>query len=153
MENETIIINTPETSEETKVIKDYEIYVADKGAAADPDVMRKLDLVDQGKHPFSWCAFFLSPIYFLYRRCIKESIIYYILAFALNYVPYIGVLAKLAMPIIAGFLFYPIYRKRLAKLVETGADPEKTGGTLAVLTLILVMLAFLVPLAISVMFL
>lgn len=126
---------------------DYEIYVACKDEAADESVMKKLEAYDNGKYPFSWCAFFFGPVYFLFRKCVPEALIFYGLSVALSFIPVVEHFSGCVLSIIMGFVFYPRYRKRLARLVETDADPGEEGGTYAGLVLGIVIIACLLTLA------
>ena len=123
--------------------KDYEIYVACKDEAADESVMRKLEAYDNGQYPFSWCALFFGPVYFLYRKCVPEALVFYVISVTLSFIPVVEYFSGYVLSIIMGFAFYPRYRKRLARLVETDADPEKEGGTYAGLVLGIVVIAYL----------
>lgn len=112
---------------------------------------------------FNWMTLLLGPLYWVYRRCYVEAAAYFgvlLLVFApLRFV--LGIRLTSTAALVAGFLFYPLYRRRAmrayhdAYAAHSGSEEEmrqamrEAGGTNIVGSLVVFLCYFVAALLIS----
>ena len=64
---------------------------------------------------WNWASFFLSSLWFLYRKMYTYGFGIMVLSFILSYIPFIGSILRLAIPILAGIFGNSIYLKHIEK--------------------------------------
>ncbi len=85
-------------------------FVEGERGGADSEMVRKL--MREGS--FSWMTMLAGPLYWVYRRCYAEAVLYALcmLAATLLWIFFGLAVATTPLHIAAAFLFYPIYRRR-----------------------------------------
>ena len=64
------------------------------------------------RHPFNVCAFLFGVIYFFYRKMWLEGLVYLAIVVALSLLPLSSPLIDLAVWVVGGFAFYPLWRRK-----------------------------------------
>lgn len=67
---------------------------------------------------WNWASFFIFPLWLLYRKMYTYGFGLIILSFLLSYIPVIGVISTIAIPILGGLFGNSIYLKYIEKKLE-----------------------------------
>lgn len=64
---------------------------------------------------WNWASFFIFPLWLLYRKMYAYGFGVMVLSFVLSYIPFIGIISALAIPILGGLFANSLYLKHIEK--------------------------------------